>query len=282
MAPIEGVTKFSIPYHEWTTQAFIQSIRIWPVLPIVVARPGEQIYLAKLRKFYRLHSLWLEYSLIEMNASKREKLRVELQINNYGIGKADADFSIAIRELCRQVYGKSEFFTNAASFEHLWFLVEYSNCRQRMMHPGLLTGIPTTVKAGTVLSADDVINSNQSSIRIYEQALGNNYLETEELPSNEDWLEHFLNILIAQSVKTAIDNKDKDLKRHCMQFLHAFRTYNANLEYSDAPLWLLINGKIIKSLPGAKSIKLPFAKVPKSRGRPIGSQNKKKRICKEM
>ncbi len=281
LAPFEN-RGFTTSPSAWTTQDFIAEIQAWPRLPIVLTHSGEKEYLGKLKAHYQNLSTWLEYSLVEMDASEREKLRLIIHFSNCVIAKPDADFSLAIREMCRQVYGKSELLTQSPSYEHLWFLVEYSNCLQMMKHPGLLTGIPTTREDGKVISKGDVQSDNANSIKIYKQALRNGFskknasgLETEEIPPEEDWREHFLNILIAEAVKTAIENQDQDLKQHCMQFLNAFSYYNRDPETSKHQLWHLIDGQLSESIPGRKSKQMLSAKRKRDIGRPIGSRNQK-------
>jgi hypothetical protein len=272
LTPFNG-TKFSNP-EAWTTQDFIGEIQLWPRLPIVLAYPKEQEYLIRLRKFYCSFSVWLNYSLVEMNASERENLRLIIHFTDDLRVKPDADFSLAIRSLCYQVYGKSKLFTLIPSFEHIWFLVEYSNCQQRIKHSGLLTGFPTTRENGKLLSKDSVTTRNSDSIKIYKKALRHGLLDTEKISPDHYWGEYFLNILIAESVKTALENQDEDLKHHCMEFLNSFSYYNRLLGGSTYQLSVLINGQETKSTVGKKSISLiNNKKHPK--GRPIGSQNKK-------
>ncbi len=274
--PYEGMSSLVVSAEEWTSKDFIAEIRAWPRLPIVLTQPGEQEYSFKLRNFYQRHALWLKYSLLEMNPAEREELRVNLHFNHYAAGKPYADFSLAIRELCRQIYGKSPLLTQPPSFDHLWFLVEYSNYLQMMNHSGLLTGLPYSETGRTALSTDDAITSNHDSIRIYEQALVNNCLETQELSLGQDWRENCLNVLIAETILTAIKNKDRNLKRHCKQFLCSFHDYNAASERENFIIWYLVNGKLTKSTPGGKPIKLPVSEFRRPRGRPIGRQNRKK------
>lgn len=282
MAPFEGLNNLPVLIKDWTTQDFIREIRLWTRIPIVLEQFEEQKYLAKLQKIHLCHSLWLEYYLVEMPAYKREELRTIIHFSDCITGKADADFSLAMIEMCRQVFGKSELLTQAPSFEHLWFLGEYSKCLPKISHSGLLTGRPTCKIDNNTFSKDDIITANHESIRIYEQALIDNYLETEQISSNQDWCEEFVNILIAESVTTAIKNRDRDLKQHCRQFLKACRNYNAVIEGENFVVCYFINGQLHKSLPGGKSIPLPSTEAPRSVGRPIGSRNKKKGFCKEI
>jgi len=283
MVPYEGLKNFSISIEEWTTQDFIRAIGTWPRIHILLLEPGEQIFLTKLRTFYSCHSQWLEYYLVEMPASRREELRIKLHFTNCINQKTDADFSLAILNLCRQVYGKSELLTSAPSYEHLFFLAEYSMYTQNTTSSGLTTGFPAKNRDGEVLSFNSMIANNHDAIRLYEKALKNNYFEIEEISTDDpDWVEQFLNALIAESVNTAIKNRDRDLNYHCRQFLKAFYHYNAARESGqNAFLWQLINGQLGKSLPGDKPIALPSRKVKGIIGRPRGSLNKKKEIVKK-
>lgn len=283
MTPYEGLKNFSISIEEWRTQDFIRAIGTWPRISILLLEPGEQAFLAKLRTFYSCHSQWLEYYLVEMPASTREELRIKLHFSNCISQKHEADFSLAILNLCQQVYGKSELLTSAPSYEHLFFLAEYSMYIQSTTSSGLTTGFPTKNRNGTVDSFNSMIANNHDTIRLYEKALKNNYLETEEISTDDpDWVEQFLNALIAESVNTAIKNKDRDLKHHCRQFLKAFCHYNATRESGqNTCLWQLINGQLGKSLPGDKPITLPSKKAKGIIGRPRGSLNKKKEIVKK-
>lgn len=280
MVPYEGLENFSIPIEEWRTQDFIRAISTWPRISILLLEPGEQAFLAELKTSYSWHSQWLEYYLVEMPASRREELRIKLYFSNCISQKTNADFSLAVLNLCRQVYGKSELLTSAPSYEHLFFLVEYSIYLASITSSGLITGFPAKTRDGKVLSFNSMIAANHNAIRVYEKALKNNYLEIEKLSTdNLDWVEQFLNALIAESVNTAIKNKDRDLKHHCRQFLKAFYHFNAIRESGQSDfLWQLINGQLGKSLPGDKPIASPFEKAKGIIGRPRGSLNKKKKL----
>ncbi len=284
MVPFEGLENSSISIEEWTTQDFIREISLWPQIPILLHKPGEKNFLADLRTSYSRHSQWLEYYFTEMPASRREELRIKL-LRNCLSQKPNADFSLAIRNLCRQVYGRSAVLTLAPSYEHLWFLAEYSIYQANIMSSGLITKFPAKTRNGKFLSFDSMITANHDSIRVYEKALENNYLEIKKLSTDKsDWVEQFLNALIAESVNTAIKNKDRDLKHHCLQFLKAFKHFNAIRERNEQSdfLWQLVDGYLFKSLPGEKPIVLSSEKAKGTLGRRIGSQNKKKINCKEI
>ena len=270
----------------WSTSDFIRAIREFsPYSPIRLDGKAEKTLRTRYTNHYDALADWLEYSLIEMPVGEREEFRQRVQLTYRVSAKPEADFSIAIRELCRQIHGRDTILSEAPSFEHLWFLAESSNCLLRSRIAGLFTAIPAFFNCGrrvTVANKKETAERNSVFIATFKEALKSGQLEEEELFPNEDWKENFLSILVIEAVKIAIkEDGDGDMSRHSTKFLKSFKDFTPVMSSSNyqgiylAGDHLIEPGRCQKAMTASQSLSLCSPSERRSRGRPPKGQERK-------
>jgi len=234
-----------------TLADFIASMRLWPQgeLQKVAYGLGQKKALSRMRSHYQILSVWLEYYLLH----RRELGSLLFHSAQYLPLKPQADLSTATHDfITRHFYPRdgANWKEFAPTADHLWALVEYSQCYREAK--GLLQGTGPRKKGElldglyqAVITARECLDSGITSISpYYRQGMslvdlrraekdGLAAIANRQKDACLDPLA-FIFELVMQRTESLIEGGDYSLKRHFKLYLKHWDIYRSEASRTPA------------------------------------------------